>query len=371
LVEGSKIIYSINQIKLAGKNLIIERQDEKSLEILSYWRAYHVNSLDDAYSIVEKYGKQIDSNILLAKRLKRTESIVNKIERLKGKLQLTTMNDIAGCRAILPTQREVNKLVGKLAKKKKFKIFNNYINTPKESGYRSIHMIGNFEEISKSKILQVELQVRTYVQHSWATAVEIVDLFTKDSIKTNEGTKEWSDFFVYASKVLVLFDDNSFVNKQARTEEEEDKNTDKVYNYFVTQIKKDQTIIQDIQKCAMYSKNLEVASKFELFASSIKLTKENQKRVENKDIHKDGYILLIMDKVEESLFDVHSRFFKKDMFEIATKEYLQAEKDVFLQKHFVTALVSSSAMNEIEEAYPNYFADSTKFIQYIAMIDAA
>jgi hypothetical protein len=176
---------------------------------------------------------------------------------------------------------------------------------------------------------------------------------------------------VYASKVLVLFDDNSFVNKQARTEEEEDKNTDKVYNYFVTQIKKDQTIIQDIQKCAMYSKNLEVASKFELFASSIKLTKENQKRVENKDIHKDGYILLIMDKVEGSLFDVHSRFFKKDMFEIATKEYLQAEKDVFLQKHFVTALVSSSAMNEIEEAYPNYFADSTKFIQYIAMIDAA
>ena len=341
------------------------------MEILSYWRAYHVDSLNDAYGIVEKYGKQIDNNILLAKRLKRTESVVNKLKRLKGKLQLTTMNDIAGCRAILPTQREVNKLVGKLAKKKKFKIFNNYINTPKESGYRSIHMIGSFEEVNSSKLLQVELQVRTYVQHSWATAVEIVDLFTKDSIKTNEGTKEWSSFFMYSSKVLELFDNNPFVNKQARTEDEEDKNTHKVYQYFLTQIKKDKTIIADIKKCAQFSKKLEVSSKFELFASSIKLTKENQKEAKNKEINKEGYILLVIDKVEESLFNVHSRFFEKDMFEIAIKEYLQSEKDVFLQKHFVTALVSSSAMNEIEEAYPNYFADSTKFIQYVRMIDAA
>lgn len=176
---------------------------------------------------------------------------------------------------------------------------------------------------------------------------------------------------MYTSKVLELFDDNPFVNKHARTEEQEEINTHKVYKYFLTQIKKDKTIITDIQKCAQFSKKLEVSSKFELFASSIKLTKENQKEVKNKEIHKDGYILLIMDKVEKSLFNVHSRFFEKDMSEIAIKEYLQAEKDVFLQKHFVTALVSSSAVNEIEEAYPNYFADSTKFIQYVAMIDAA
>jgi len=278
------------------------------------------------------------------------------------------MNYIAGCRAILPTQREVNKLVGKLAKKKKFKIFRNYINKPKASGYRSIHMVGDFEETSTSKKLKVELQVRTHVQHSWATAVEIVDLFTKDSIKTNEGTKEWSNFFIHSSKVLALFDDNPFVNKQVRTEDEEDANSHKVYNYFITQIKNNKEIMRDMKKCAKYSKDLEVSSKFELFASSIKLTKENHKNIEEKD---NGYVLLIIDKVEESLFDVHSKFYGKEMFELATKEYLQAEKDVYLQKHFVTVLVSSSAINEIEEAYPNYFADSTKFIQYLAMIDAA
>jgi len=138
--------YSINQIKKAGKKLINDRQNEESLEILSYWRALHAKSLDDAFKYVEQNGKNIDINILLAKRLKRTESIVNKLERLKGKVQLTTMNDIAGCRAILPTQKKVNKLVKELKKKKIFKVFRDYIEKPRSSGYRSIHMIGDFKK---------------------------------------------------------------------------------------------------------------------------------------------------------------------------------------------------------------------------------
>lgn len=114
------------------------------------------------------------------------------------------MNDIAGCRVILPNLKEVNKLVGKLSKDKTFKKFRDYINTPRDSGYRSIHMIGKFLNPEYDKYMNVELQIRTNIQHSWATAVEIVDLFTKDSIKTNQGSKEWSEFFIKLSKLFFI-----------------------------------------------------------------------------------------------------------------------------------------------------------------------
>jgi len=153
----NKKIYSGNKIKKAGKKLINTQNDEESLEILSYWRALHSEPLDKAFKYVEKYGIEIDKNILLAKRLKRTESIVNKLGRLKGEIQLSTMNDIAGCRAILPTQKKVNKLINELNKKKVFEIFRDYIAEPRESGYRSIHMIGNFEEKSNKKNMKVYL----------------------------------------------------------------------------------------------------------------------------------------------------------------------------------------------------------------------
>lgn len=58
--------------------------------------------------------------------------------------------------------------------------------------------------MSNGEKRKIELQIRTRVQHSWATALEIVDLFTQQSIKTNMGNKDWSDFFLYLSKQFTL-----------------------------------------------------------------------------------------------------------------------------------------------------------------------
>ena len=362
-------IYSGNQIKKAGKKLIETPNDEESLEILSYWRALHSGSLDKAFKNVEEYGLKIDKNILLAKRLKRTESIVNKLVRLKGEVQLSTMNDIAGCRAILPTQKKVNKLVTELSKKKVFKIFRNYIDEPRESGYRSIHMIGDFEEVSNKKNMKVELQIRTNIQHSWATAVEIVDLFTKDSIKTNEGSKDWSNFFIHISKIFVLFDDNPYINSlKKENEKNEDSNKkvhQKIYRHLVQQCREDKNVLIVIKKVSKLIVKLEVLKKFDLFTSSIKFTHEQKSMVFN-----DGYILVIIDNLDNKTFNIETNFFDRNSFEQATDKYLEVEKDILLNKHFVTALISSNSINEIEKAYPNYFADSTNFILYVSLIDA-
>ncbi len=39
------------------------------------------------------------------------------------------------------------------------------------------------------------MQIRTAVQHSWATAVEVVGAFTAQSLKSSQGNEKWLDFF--------------------------------------------------------------------------------------------------------------------------------------------------------------------------------
>jgi ppGpp synthetase/RelA/SpoT-type nucleotidyltranferase len=358
--------YSKNKIKNSGKKLIDNINDEESLEVLSYWRTCHASSLEEGYQILRDNAQSVDKSLLLAKRLKRTESIVNKLKRLKGKVQLTTMNDIAGCRAIVSNEKKVYQLVNKLIKTSDYEVFRDYILKPRDSGYKSVHLIGKF--LNENNIARpVELQIRTKVQHSWATAVEIVDLFTKDSIKTNEGTKEWSSLFRYASKVLSLFDKNPFINvlkNEKNTEETIKKNQAQIYAFFKKQCHNKKSIEKDISEVYKLCKKLGLREKFDAFSLSLKSTNEH---IEQSPLN--GYVLIIIDKIDKNSFGVSSEIFPIDRFEEATAKYLEAEKNVLINKHFVTALVSTNAVGGIKKAYPNYFADATKFLEYITMIN--
>lgn len=356
--------YSINKIKNAGKKIIKIANDEESLEVLSFWRSMHSEPLEVATNIVEVHGKKINTHILIAKRLKRTESIVNKLKRLEKKIQLSTMNDMAGCRAILQNLNEVNRLVGKLSRERKFKLFRNYINQPRDSGYRSIHMIGYFNNTTYNKKMPVELQIRTFIQHSWATAVEIVDLFTKDSIKTNQGSREWTNFFKKLSKIFHILDESfNKVNKKHSDIEEYFKQGYEIFLNDCIAL----NFYDEIVEINELFESMDIINKFSIFTESVKLsTNENKDKV----LFHDGYLLLIIEKMDNGDFNLLSRGYPNNNAEEANIDYLAAEKDVIENKYYVTALISSNAINDIEKAYPNYFADSTKFIEYIYFIIA-
>ncbi len=46
------------------------------------------------------------------------------------------------------------------------------------------------------------------------------------------------------------------------------------------------------------------------------------------------------------------------------------EKKAF-QNHSIVALVSTNAIGGVQEAYPNYFADSEDFIKYLHIINSS
>lgn len=62
-----------------------------------------------------------------------------------------------------------------------------YIDNPKESGYRSVHLVYKYHSDTietYNKNMLIELKFRIYRQHIWATALEIIGLFTKKIFKS-------------------------------------------------------------------------------------------------------------------------------------------------------------------------------------------
>jgi len=265
------------------------------------------------------------------------------------------MNDIAGCRVILSNKKKVYKLKKLLLQKTDFKLRKDYIATPRESGYRSLHLIGKFSNENQDKHY-VELQIRTFVQHYWATAVEIVDLFTNQSIKSNMGDKQWETWFKYLSELFVFFEDNPYLHSSSTK-------SNAIYYKDLYLKNKDDKLEFILFQVYSLTKKLDIIEKFQLFTKSIDIANEQLKNISQK-----GFVLIIIDKVENDRFIINSKFFLETEFQLANKEYLEAEKKTLNNTHYVTAFVATNALGGIKEAYPNYFADSTKFLEYLGIL---
>lgn len=325
--------YSRKEVQRAGENLIddeISVSDpdlySKSMQILSDWRSLHAAPLDEIYEKLTKAAVNTDRKAITAKRLKRIPSIVKKLRRFKD-MKLRNMQDIGGCRAILETEKQVIKLQRELNRSKDFRI-KDYIKTPKEDGYRGIHLIGKITS-AKDEPFFIEVQLRTRVQHAWATSVEIVDLFTNQALKSNQGTPEWKEFFRLSSEILDT------LQKSNGQEKIDQKMLHRLFSLY---------------------HHLDAHKKFEAFSSSLRIIDEELKHEPN-DFH-----LLLIDTKNKT---VEITSFLESQFTDASSYYLELEKISVKEKDKVVALVSTNSIKNLKEAYPNYFGDSNLFVKNI------
>jgi len=336
LSDFVKLKYSKKNIRRAGEILIKENIDDnmynEALNKLSNWRASYMYPLHVIYQLLKRRTLKVDKKAIIAQRLKRTPSIINKLKRFPS-MKLDRMQDIGGCRAIVSNIEQVYKLRDSIIKgfsnhnlKKEY----DYIKQIKESGYMGIHLIYQFQNQNKKHFNThlIEIQLRTKLQHAWATSVEILGTYYGESFKSSQGSKEILEFF---KKVGLLF--------LIEESKKDVVSIDKLKN----------SIINDIT-------SLDLITKLKAFSVTTKHFSEQNKQ--------KGYSLLVLNPDEKI---VEITFFKDNQIEEAVNKYLKLEKASEIENDNIV-LVSTESINNLKKAYPNYFADSKLFIKSIEKI---
>lgn len=137
-------------------------------------------------------------------------SIIEKLNRFGG-IELSRMQDIGGLRIVVPTIDDIKKVHDRLLRKNSTLSLSNekdYINTdgPKTDGYRSVHMIFKYKSKKHPELAQynIEIQIRTQLQHCWGTTVETLGMIDKESYKTGKGEFKTKRFLLLVSALFAL-----------------------------------------------------------------------------------------------------------------------------------------------------------------------
>lgn len=107
-------------------------------------------------------------------RVKTPESILAKLKRMNLDFsEIRNLSDIGGIRLKCKYIQEVYEILELLKARKDIEIFwiKDYIENPKPSGYRSLHVIAkyNIETIEGQIPINIEFQIRTLAMHLWAS----------------------------------------------------------------------------------------------------------------------------------------------------------------------------------------------------------
>ena len=331
--------YSRSQIIRAGK--IVKNDNapdgevDEAIRIIDNWRAAHAFPLHVIYMHLRRMAKN-HTEIIVAERLKRIDSILGKLKR-EPTMSLWTMQDLGGCRFVVPGIDDVYKYSEKYENSRKRHIqrnTNDYIKNPKASGYRSLHVIYEYRSDNNdvyNRNMLIELQFRTYLQHIWATAVETMGLFTKDALKSGIGPVDVKRFFALISSLFAMQEKQPIV-----------PNTPKDVSSLVAEIRE-----------------LNRKNNYLTFLEGINVAIEAQKRKKLNQTHK--YFILILNYNKHTL-EIQS--FRPSDFEKANKIYSDIET-TRAEAQIDAVLVRVSSFEVLKKAYPNYFSDIGEFVNLV------
>lgn len=350
----NKIHFSKTRVDRAGKELVLAMDQDlnadEPLTILNDWRMFHTFPLNSITVVLKQKSKRIQNDALVIQRLKRSRSVLAKLVR-EPHMRLTQMQDIGGCRAVFNTVDSVYKLKESyINSKRQYEIvhIDDYIRSPKSSGYRSLHLILKYNSIKYPEYnnILLEVQARTIMQHAWATAVETVGAVIGQALKSSEGEESWLRYFQNASLAI------EYIEKPI----------------FTTIIK--QSLGEIARSLKQLDKDLQVSSKLNSYRTALKAT-------ERKDIPKDGYFLLVLLPVQPEL---QVFYFSKRNAEDAYREYERYEKmlpmkyagsqlslfpDLINYSGAQAVLVGAESFASLRQSYPNYYLDTDYFLKTI------
>ncbi len=195
------------RVDVEGAERALRATDEASIEAareaLEWWRSLHARPLSMVaanlrYHVL-KAEAQVDGRIEVTQRLKRQDTLVGKLDRERG--NVTQMQDIGGVRAVVPSVPHVYRVRRRLLKSWTIVRERDYIASPKDDGYRALHLV------VRRAGFPVEVQLRTLGQDLWANAIEEAGRQTGIQFKFGEGSEMEHAAFVSTAALIAAVEE--------------------------------------------------------------------------------------------------------------------------------------------------------------------
>jgi putative GTP pyrophosphokinase len=316
---------------------------EYALLLADQWRACHAYPINTFQATLRTRLAAYPGNPIVAQRLKRMPTIVDKLRRYPA-MKLTTMQDIGGVRAILKSVDDVRRLstayVGSTRLTHELLDRKDYIANPRsEDGYRSIHLIYRYRNKRAPEYdgLRIEMQIRTTIQHIWATAVEAMGTFLGQALKSRQGDQEWLDFFALVSSAFAIREGCASVPRFAHLSEKQ--------------------TIDEIRQAERRLDALQMMRGLTVAANAIPTTGARTKGW--------SYHLIVLNSVEKT---VQVRAYSRESFNLALEDYSKYEGQAAKGKKIEPVLVSAGPLSRLRRAYPNFFLDVGVFARMVRVI---
>jgi hypothetical protein len=180
--------------------------------------------------------------------------------------------------------------------------------------------------------LRIEVQIRSQLQHAWATAVETASTFTGQALKSNIGEPEWKRFFALMGSAMARREKLPPVPGTPLNEGE---------------------LVAELRHRA---RKLRIEKTLSGWSTAVNI-------LEGEAMANEAYVyLLIFDSLRKT---INVRGFPKSESARANDEYLNSEKDSGGNPDVQAVLVSVESLTALRTAYPNYYADTTAFLEAV------
>ncbi len=326
---------TIARVDLTG-DALFGSVDTSESDILNNWRASHQYPLNTFIQTLRRSAFAIDSKADITSRIKRRPAIEAKLTD-RPDIKLSEMQDIGGCRAVFPSIHSVYSLVSQYKNSNFLHVLEreqDYIELPRRTGYRSYHLI--YRHYSKRWPIydgfRIELQIRSQLQHIWATAVETADAALNGRLKAGKGEPEWMRFFVLMSTALAW--------QEGRP---------RVWDTPSSEI----ALRAELRALA---EKLDIATRLKSFGRFIEV-------VERQRISKSKYVVLVLDPPNKQ---IRMSTFPARQAEQATRFYdlMEGQKP----EEGDVVLVRAADAAAVRRGYPSFYRDTNTFLKTLQNI---
>lgn len=330
--------YSKRLVDQAGATLAEQEKlgqiyDSEALAVVNNWRSSHSFPLNTFTVTLKSKSSAVDNEYIVVQRLKRLPSILYKLNRFPG-YRLSQIQDIGGCRVVLhdvPTMRSLIEKYRKSDLRHELAKVDDYLLSPQSSGYRGIHLIYKYvsDRSSVYNGLRIEMQLRSPLQHAWATAVETVGTFIQQALKSSSGEEDWLHFFKLMGSVIAHQEGTPFVT-----------DTPNDVGALITELRN-------------YAQKLDVINRLQAYGDALQYFEDPAVSVGTK------YYLLNLDPTQT---EIRVDAFTSRELTKALDEYNNLESLSSGSSARDIVLVSADSVSALQKAYPNYFIDTRVFI---------